>query len=75
MLPAARAGLRTASVWCKGVASLFAFGTAVSMAALSAGFGRALSLDWITRFAPALAAVSLVFGLWYAAVALGLEKG
>lgn len=50
--------------------AVFALGTAASMTLLSAGFGRALSRDWVTRLAPALAVVSLVFGLWYATAAL-----
>lgn len=49
--------------------TVFALGTAVSMTVLSAGFGRALSRDWTARMAPALAAVSLAFGVWYAAAA------
>lgn len=55
-----------------GGLTIFALGTALSMTVLSAGFGRALSREWITRFAPGFAAVSLGFGLWYAAVALSV---
>lgn len=57
------------SVALAGLA-VFALGTAASMTLLSAGFGRALSREWVTRFAPALAAVSLVLGLWWATAAL-----
>ena len=53
---------------------VFAAATAVAMGALSAGFGRALAgaraarrLEAVT---PALAAVALAFGAWYAAGAL-----
>jgi hypothetical protein len=56
--------------------AIFAFCTALSMALLSTGFGRALasaplraSLD---RLAPALALLSLAFGAWYALGALNL---
>jgi high-affinity nickel permease len=56
--------------------AVFAFCTAVSMALLSTGFGLALgsaparrSFD---RIAPALSAVSLGFGVWYALGAQGL---
>ena len=51
---------------------VFASGTAVSMALLSGGFGRVLSGDRAIRVAPCLGAVSLVFGAWYTAAALGL---
>jgi High-affinity nickel-transport protein len=51
---------------------LFAVGTALSMGVLSAGFGRVLSHAWAVRAAPALAVVSLVFGVWYTAAALGI---
>jgi high-affinity nickel permease len=50
--------------------ALFAFFTAVSMALLSTGFGMTLSSEparrSFNRIAPALGAVSLVFGIWYA---------
>jgi high-affinity nickel permease len=50
--------------------AVFAFFTAVSMALLSAGFGRALSSRLVAgsfaRMAPALGAASLLFGVWYA---------
>lgn len=55
---------------------ILAGGTAVSMMLLTAGFGVALSTTparraW-NRLAPALGVLSLMFGLWYAAGALGL---
>lgn len=50
--------------------AVFAAGTAVSMALLSAGFGRALSGEWAIRVAPVLGVVSLAFGAWYAVSAL-----
>lgn len=50
--------------------ALFAFFTAVSMALLSTGFGLTLSSEPVrrsfNRIAPALGAVSLLFGVWYA---------
>lgn len=69
-----------AAVKSKAVAvvalGLLAGGTAVSMMLLTAGFGVALSTTparraW-NRLAPALGVLSLAFGLWYAAGALGL---
>jgi High-affinity nickel-transport protein len=55
---------------------LFAFFTAVSMALLSTGFGMTLSSAPVrqsfNRIAPALGALSLVFGVWYALGALAL---
>ena len=59
------------SVALAGLA-VFAFGTAISMAIMSAGFGRALSRDHALHFAPYLGALSLVFGVWYTAAAVGL---
>lgn len=55
---------------------ILAGGTAVSMMLLTAGFGVALSTaparrTW-DRLAPTLGVLSLAFGLWYAAGALGL---
>lgn len=54
--------------------ALFAVCTALSMAALSTGFGAALARPRAThalqRLAPALAVASLSFGLWYALGAL-----
>jgi high-affinity nickel permease len=54
--------------------ALFAVCTALSMAALSTGFGAALARPRAThalqRLAPALAIASLSFGLWYALGAL-----
>jgi hypothetical protein len=52
--------------------AVFAGGTALSMALLSAGFGRVLSGDLALRLAPCLGVVSLGFGLWYTASAVGL---
>lgn len=56
--------------------ALFALFTAVSMAALSTGFGLTLSSSPIRaqfrRIAPALGATSLVFGVWYALGALAI---
>ncbi len=59
------------SVALAGLA-VFAAGTAVSMAFLSAGFGRALSGEWALRIAPYLGVASLAFGVWYTAAALHL---
>lgn len=54
--------------------TVMAFGTMLSMALLSAGFGRAFGAAAARRaFArgvPALAAAACVFGVWYAAAAL-----
>jgi high-affinity nickel permease len=56
--------------------AVFAFCTAVSMALLSTGFGLALGSAPVRRsfdrLAPALGAVSLGFGVWYALGAQGL---
>jgi high-affinity nickel permease len=56
--------------------AVFAFCTAVSMALLSTGFGVALGSAPVRRsfdrIAPALGAVSLGFGVWYALGAQGL---
>lgn len=56
--------------------AIFAFCTALSMAALSTGFGLALTTDPVRRsfhaLAPALGSVSLAFGVWYALGAQGL---
>jgi ABC-type nickel/cobalt efflux system permease component RcnA len=55
---------------------LFAFCTALSMAALSTGFGMTLASGparrLFPRIAPVLGVTSLVFGLWYALGALNL---
>jgi high-affinity nickel permease len=55
---------------------LFAGCTAVSMSALSAGFGVALTAGAVTRsfhrIAPALGVASLAFGVWYALGAQGV---
>ena len=57
-----------------GALALFALCTAISMAALSTGFGFTLSrapvVRTLQRLAPALAVVSLSFGVWYALGAL-----
>jgi len=57
-----------------GALALFAFCTALSMALLSTGFGRALASAPLRasfdRLAPALALLSLAFGTWYALGAL-----
>ncbi len=54
--------------------AIFAFCTALSMALLSTGFGRALSSAPLRasfdRLAPAMAILSLAFGAWYALGAL-----
>ena len=56
--------------------AIFAICTALSMALLSTGFGRALASAPMrasfNRLAPALAAFSLAFGAWYALGALDL---
>lgn len=54
---------------------LLAVGTAVSMAALSWGFGYAITRGPVLRrslaFAPALGTLTLVFGIWYTLGAVG----
>jgi ABC-type nickel/cobalt efflux system permease component RcnA len=59
-----------------GALAIFAFCTAVSMALLSTGFGRALASaplrSSFDRLAPALALLSLAFGAWYTLGALDL---
>jgi ABC-type nickel/cobalt efflux system permease component RcnA len=59
-----------------GALAIFAACTALSMAVLSTGFGRALGSAPIRasfdRLAPALALLSLAFGAWYALGALDL---
>jgi len=56
--------------------TIFAFCTALSMAALSTGFGLALASAPVRRsfhvLAPALGGASLAFGVWYALGAQGL---
>jgi ABC-type nickel/cobalt efflux system permease component RcnA len=56
------------------VLALFAAGTALSMALVSAGFGYAIARGALAHrvdgLVPAMAAGSLLFGLWYAAAAL-----
>jgi high-affinity nickel permease len=56
--------------------ALFAFFTAVSMAALSTGWGAALGRAQVRRsfhlVAPALGLASLAFGIWYALGAQGV---
>jgi hypothetical protein len=51
---------------------LLASFTAVSMTALSTGFGATLSRAPLARVAPALGVISLAFGIWYALGALAL---
>lgn len=66
-----------ASSQVRGIVSLtlFAAGTAVSMALVSATFGYALARGPVARrvssLVPVLALASLVFGAWYALEALG----
>jgi ABC-type nickel/cobalt efflux system permease component RcnA len=72
--------LLLASIHDRGVAvlalTLFALCTAVSMAALSTGFGLTLRSSRLqgslSRLAPVLGLVSLAFGIWYALGALSL---
>ena len=56
--------------------AIFALCTALSMALLSTGFGRALgsarARAWFDRLAPGLGVLSLAFGAWYALGALRL---
>jgi ABC-type nickel/cobalt efflux system permease component RcnA len=58
-----------------GALAIFAVCTALSMALLSTGFGRALASAPLrasfNRLAPALALLSLAFGAWYTLGALG----
>jgi hypothetical protein len=51
---------------------LLASFTAVSMTALSTGFGATLARVPLERFAPVLGCASLVFGIWYSLGALAL---
>jgi ABC-type nickel/cobalt efflux system permease component RcnA len=55
---------------------LLALFTAVSMTIVTAGFGLALGARWVaaasSRVAPVLGAMSLAFGVWYAAAAWAL---
>ena len=59
-----------------GALAIFAVCTAISMAVLSTGFGRALASAPLRasfdRLAPALALLSLAFGAWYTLGALDL---
>jgi len=59
-----------------GALALFSVCTAISMALLSTGFGRALASSRLrfsmARFAPAFGVGSLAFGAWYVLGALGL---
>jgi hypothetical protein len=59
-----------------GALALFAICTAVSMAALSTGWGVALAASPVRssfgRLAPVVGCTSLVFGVWYALGALSL---
>jgi hypothetical protein len=52
--------------------AVFAVGTCVSMAVLSAGFGRLLGAPGALRIAPAFGGLSLVFGVWYVLAAVNL---
>jgi ABC-type nickel/cobalt efflux system permease component RcnA len=58
-----------------GALAVLALGTAVSMAALSSLFGYAITRGPVLRrtlaFAPAMGAVTLVFGAWYVLGAVG----
>jgi len=69
--------LGAASSGVPGIAALvlFAAGTAVSMAFVSAAFGYALAqpavANRVSSLVPLLAVVSLVFGAWYALSAMG----
>lgn len=66
----------TATTWAHGVVALllFAAGTAMSMALVSAAFGYALARGPVarrlTRVVPVLGTASLVFGVWYTAGAV-----
>jgi hypothetical protein len=72
--------LLLASIHNRGVAiaalALFAFCTALSMAALSTGWGLTLTSApmrrSLSRVAPVLGFMSLAFGVWYALAALSL---
>jgi hypothetical protein len=72
--------LLLASIHNRGVAiaalALFAFCTALSMAALSTGWGLTLTSTpmrrSLSRVAPVLGCTSLAFGVWYALAALSL---
>jgi ABC-type nickel/cobalt efflux system permease component RcnA len=69
--------LATISDRAEAVAALMvlALGTAVSMAMLSSGFGYAITrgpvLTRMVAFAPAMGAITLVFGCWYTLGAIG----
>jgi cytochrome c biogenesis protein CcdA len=69
-------GGRAAGTLALGV---FAAGTAVSMALVTAAFGHAIARGPVLRrvdgAVPVLGALSLLFGLWYAARALELVHG
>src|SRR4051812_1706946 len=72
--------LLLASIHNRGVAvvalGVFAFCTALSMAALSTGWGMMLATSpgrsSLSRFAPVLGCTSLAFGVWYALAALSV---
>ena len=72
--------LLLASIHDRGIAvvalGLFAFCTALSMAALSTGWGMMLASSpgrsSLSHFAPVLGCASLAFGVWYALAALSL---
>jgi ABC-type nickel/cobalt efflux system permease component RcnA len=52
--------------------AVFSFGTCLSMAILSAGFGRLLGGRGALRIAPVFGALSLVFGVWYVLAAVNV---
>lgn len=58
------------------VLSVFALGTAISMAVLSAVFGYALARESVVRrltmFVPPAGVLGVVFGVWYTLAALGV---
>ena len=59
------------------VLTVFALGTAISMAVLSAGFGYGLAREGVSRRAavlvPSFGVMSLLFGVWYTLAALAIE--
>jgi cytochrome c biogenesis protein CcdA len=61
------------------VLSVFALGTAISMAILSAAFGYGLAREGVARrlevLVPPAGVVGVLFGIWYALGALGVGSG
>ncbi|MGH7544012.1 MAG: hypothetical protein ACREK7_08720 [Gemmatimonadota bacterium] len=59
------------------VLTVFALGTAISMAILSAAFGYGLAREGVARrfavLVPPLGALGLLFGIWYALTALAID--